>query len=524
MGDVLIGRAEVVAAAHDPSSAVPVVRAATDVLHSVVERSVSDVSGELLVLRRVALRFALRFGPDADLRSTVRRALLRALRAQVEGARRAARSSTEPDGTITEELAWFPSDAAATAAYLRSLVDRSVPAWPFRLQAKLGSTWEEVLLASLERGRVYVGDVLAGISGWAQPPVLLEQVSAELALRLVDAFCEPLPRHVAPPEVFLRVRNTVRPIVRGPRDPVPHRGPRDPVPDWLARLVVLMCVLREWPPLREAGLDAQQLEELLEQLETPERQPEADAPAASICGGLVLWAAFLQHLGFFREFAALYPDPQASGAVRWALARALEDPAADVRDPLLLLWSNESRGARLSPGLVLDRTDPAPLHRGATELARAHGLLSEPLLIAPFGEGTVAFRGRVLLDWRLTTPPDRSLPELVHALVPETHRSGLEVRVLDRIPGVQLDVLNDVDVPALPDAWRPAVASLASVLFELARLQLGIDGRRIRRWPALVDEDAIRLHRKDAEPLRRMSSMIMDAVVLGERRFRVIFE
>lgn len=517
MGDVLIGRAEVVAASPDPSSAVPVVRAATDVVHSVVERSVRDVSGELLVLRRVDLRFALRFGPDVDLRSAVRQALSRSLRARVEDARRAGRNATGPDGTITEDLAWFPSDAAATAAYLRSLVDPSVPGWPFRLQAKLGSNWDEVLLASLEQGRVYAGDVLAAVSLWAQPQVLLEQVSVDLASRLVDAFSES-PRdhvHVVPPEVFHRVRNAVRPIVR---------GLRDQMPGWLSRLVVLMRVLREWPPLREVGLDARQLEELVEQLEAPERKVEEPAPAASTCGGLVLWAAFLQRLGFLRELAALYPDPQACGAVSWALARALEDPAADVRDPLLLLWSNESPGARLSPGLVLDRTDPAPLRRGAVALARAHGLLNGPLLVAPFGDGTAAFQGRVLLDWRLTTPPDRSLPELVDALTPRTNGPGHEVRVFERVPDAQLDVLHDVDVPALPDAWRPAVASAASVLFDLAHLELGIDGRRIRGWPALVDEDAIRLHRKDAEPLRQMSSMIMDEVMLGERRFRVMFE
>src|SRR5690606_37130241 len=121
--------------------------------------------------------------------------------------------------------------------------------------------------------------------------------------------------------------------------------------------------------------------------------PGARAPQheqRSNAGGLVLWALLLQQTGLMAELSAAYPHPRETSAVLWALARCLESPGIDARDPLLLWWCGEAPDARMSPTQVLPESDPEPAHRIAVQACAASGSGAEGVVIAPWGDGWIA--------------------------------------------------------------------------------------------------------------------------------------
>lgn len=522
--DVRVDRAEVLVVAADPASAISVIRTARDNLSAILARAARAVGEDVLVLRRVQMRFMVHDDGAGGLSDAVTGALRRSLESRFASALNRARDrSADYRGLIGEDVAWFPSEAAWVAAHLASLVDPSVPRWPFAgATVRLDATWDEILETTLSRGHVFTGDVLSALGLWVKPSRVADSVRTELADRLVAVFTSVVPSGPIPEEV---VRHAWSKVWFGV-SPQASQDWTHTLPEPIARLLVLMALLQEWPPLRETGIEPRQLglsakDGEHEMAHGAAQELLSDNALPSRCGGLVFWAWLFGQLQLDAALSAAWGNARTLRAVRWAIGRALEDPSSDPRDPLLMLWAGESPGARLSSRQVLERADPEPLKRLGLGFARDRRLLTGRLRVAPLGDGFVTLQGRTLVDWHIATNTAPTPQEILAAYAARTGNRAPGVDFMERTSDADLDVVRLGDVPALPDSWRPAVACFVSALSELVRIDLGLTIRRWRRWAALVNADSITLRSGDVRSVKQGTWLAGGRTAFGAQAYRV---
>jgi hypothetical protein len=541
--DALIHRVTLHATAADAGDALRVLRTAEAVIHRAVEGAAAAVGGEVLVLRRVELDFAV----DLDGRQVLAAGLMeQALRGALRRAIQRARSEASASGpVVSEQVAWFPSEAAAIAELLAAHAQGRASAWPYASLTLWGATPAELIRACLERGRVLLGDVLAAaiqrldaatllglagedlaaavvatcttggertLSASALPADLRAAVAAEVGrlssasaaqrdlvalarlfalwppardarIPLVDlrliAGAEPRSREATPAEVLAELLQGTAAAS------VLGLLPADVV----AALIALLRGPREgreaalaslWGRLEQAGVATVELRRAVEGAQAKR--------LVSAAGGLVAWAALFAAEGLSAEIDAAYPEPRAQRAVRWAIGCALEDARIGGVDPALLLWAGEDPDALIDPGLSLFMADPEPLHRSALRLAGARGLGSTPLSAARFGD-TVTLTGEAgfCVDAVPGDDVDRVIPELVRRFARRTGGPPAGISVAPRMSGEAVDALVDVDVPPLPEPFRVAVRAFASAARSALLARWRAPVRALRRWPAIVE-------------------------------------
>src|SRR6185437_11084611 len=159
--------------------------------------------------------------------------------------------------------------------------------------------------------------------------------------------------------------------------------------------------------------------------------------------------------------------------------------------PLLLAWAGEEPGAAAFPALVLERADPEPLHAAAVRAAAQLGFLEAPLRAVPFGGGVAALgAGGLVADWLPGTPNlHDAVPELVQRYTARAGRPPAAEEVEERLATADLDAIAEIDAPAVPDRWRPALRTAASLVRAAAAERWRVRHADARGWPAVVVGD-----------------------------------
>src|SRR5580692_11147175 len=122
-----VRRATLHALAPDAADALLVLHAAERVLHRALEVAAASAGEEVVVLRRVDLRFSVGlYGTSLHVDAPMERALHGAIQSRIARAR--ARASGP---VVTPETAWFPSEASAIAELLAAHVEGRASAWPY---------------------------------------------------------------------------------------------------------------------------------------------------------------------------------------------------------------------------------------------------------------------------------------------------------------------------------------------------------------------------------------------------------
>src|SRR5262249_28063109 len=137
---------------------------------------------------------------------------------------------------------------------------------------------------------------------------------------------------------------------------------------------------------------------------------------------------------------------------------------------------------------ALSAADPEPLHRLAVRAARDHGALVSPLDAAPVGELVALTSDHgICVDAVAAADVHQAIPELVRRFSRRTGAPPAGLRVAERMSGDALDALLEVDVPALPEAWRTAACALASVARHALARRWRARAIDTRRWAAIVE-------------------------------------
>jgi hypothetical protein len=531
-----VRRATLHAVALDAGDSLLVLHAAESVLHRALEGAASALGEEVLVLRRVDLRFRVELG-SGPIESQLGVHMREAIRRRILDARP---SSTQP--IITEHAAWFPSEASAVAELLAAQSEGRAAAWPYRSLTSWGVTPSDVLRNCLARGRGLLGDVLAAAARLIHAERFWPNVSEDLARAIVAAWTEgaggPWLAASALPD---DVRAVLAAKVAAAAD-APPAG---------RELVTLANLFALWPPARDLQIPSLELQRLagrpddrtaalalegvlramgkeallgripadaistvLELLRRPRelgatedatwrgllergvpieelRHATGTASAGrlvSVAGGLAAWAALFQAEGLFEEIADAYPDVRTRRAVLWAVGRALDDARIGAADAMLLLWAGEDPTSTIEPGPALAGADPEPLHRCAMRVAAARGKLESPLEAAPLADFvTLTSASGICVDAILAADVHDAIPHLVRRLNGRTGGAAPPIHVVERMRGDASDALLEVDVPSLPEDWRVAVRAFASlgrsVLLERWRAHV----HDLRRWPAIIE-------------------------------------
>jgi hypothetical protein len=549
--EALIRRLTFHATAAEAGEALRVLHVAEAAIHRAVEAAAASIGGEVLVLRRVDLAFAVDL--DGDLAFPVAQ-MEAALGASLVHVLHRARPMAAAGPAVTEEAAWFPTEAAAIGDLLAAHATGRAHAWPYDSLTLWGATPGDVLRTCLGRGPVLLGDVLAATVRRIDAGALPALVGDDLAAAIVAAYTEGSGsagegggrRTVAASALPADLRAAIGAEIA--RLPSVSPAQRD--------LVTLALLFAHWPPARDAriplvdvrllaspppgaGAEATPAEVLADLLRGTgaadlvgrlppdavaalvaalrgaragrdaalaslrERLSDAGIPTdelrravegaqakrlLSAAGGLVAWAVLFAAEGLSAEIDAAYPEPRAQRAVRWAVACALEDARIGGVDPALLLWAGEDLDALVDPGLGLAEADPEVLHRRALRLAANRGLLSAPLEVAQLGDGvTLTGDAGFCVDAVLGDDVNRAIPELVRRFVGRVGGPPAGVRVSERMRGDAVDALVEVDVPKLPEAWRVAVRAFASVARSALLTRWRAVVPDLRRWPAIVE-------------------------------------
>ena len=252
----------------------------------------------------------------------------------------------------------------------------------------------------------------------------------------------------------------------------------------------------------------------------------ADAAAprrVSRAGGLVFWARVLADIGLDRALIEAYAEERVRRSARWALGRGLESASCEPRDPLLLAWSGEEPGAAAFPSLVLERADPGPLHAAAVRAASELGYL-ETLRAVPFGGGVAAMgKGGLVADW-LPGAADvhDAVPELVQRYAARAGRPPPAVEVEERLATADLDAIAEIDAPAVPDRWRPALWAAASLVRAAAAERWRVRHADARGWPAIVvGDEGVEIPRRHVEAIAG-GAWLTPRPPLGGRAWRIM--
>ncbi len=469
--DVWVGHAQLRVRASNAGAGVASLR----VLEQALPEALSAVAGlpgdSVVVLRKVDLRLAARLSGDAS-----KGALLSALRSHLKSRIREAMSQS---AEISEDSAHFPSRPAALAAYVAALAEGSAQRWPFSSFAGYGATPLAVLRSCAEESLALAGDVLAGWSSRVGAHVVLQSLGDAEALELCGFWISPRGATELPSVVLARLK----------------AAPQSELSETRRLLLGLLVGFELWPPLRG---------ELVERsaILRPAASGLKQAAQPSSAGGLVFWALLLQQTGLMDELAAAYPHPRRRSAVLWALGRCLESPSIDARDPLLLWWCGESPDARMSPTQVLADSDPEPAHRIAVQVCVASGGAAEGVVIAPWGDGWIAMSRDVAIDFCLDGDVEQSLEAVVSRFKARAGEFPAGVALRSQATEGARHVLGTLDMPSIPDTWRPAVLALASVVAQKLRETYGANVADLRSWQASLTETGIVVKRSDAQRVK----------------------
>jgi hypothetical protein len=240
--DALLRRVSLHATAADAGDALRVLHVAEAVVHRAVEAAARSIGGEVLVIDRVELDFAVDLDgrmafPPAQMEHALRSALARAFQ------RGRPAPSSEP--VVTEHAAWFPSEAAAVGELLAAHAEGRASAWPFQALTLWGESPTEIVRACLARDRALLGDVLAAAIRRVEARVFSGLFGEELAAAVVAACTEGAgDRTIAASALPADLRAAVAAEIAGLSSASPAQ--RDLVT--LARLFAL------WPPARDARI------------------------------------------------------------------------------------------------------------------------------------------------------------------------------------------------------------------------------------------------------------------------------
>ncbi len=481
--EVRVLHATVEVEADDMAAAVATVRAAERALPAALDGLADELGDEVLVIRSLELAASvLVAGPGVAVHE-LRRALRDHLRERIDDARRAATAARGPD------FVWYPSEAEAIADYLGGLHRGESGRWPYRALNGYGGDFSAVLRGCVARGTALVSDVLAALARAELGGALAGRLDAAVAEMLVAAWApsfssggEVTPFRAFPAEVRARV------AARALADLAGAGGASGAAPD-IRRLLALAHLFAAWPPARALRFAAHDL--LAAVAQAPE-SPAVDGAVAprrvSRAGGLVFWARVLSDVGLDRALVEAYVEERVRRAARWGLGRGLESASLEPRDPLLLAWSGEEPGAAAFPALVLERADPEPLHAASVRAAARLGYLDAPLRAVPFGGGVAAMgAGGLAADW-LPGVADLhdAVPELVQRYAARVGQSPSGVEIEDRLATADLDAIAEIDAPAVPDRWRPALWAAASLVRAAAAERWRVRHADVRGWSAIV--------------------------------------
>ncbi len=468
--DVWVGQARLRVRASNAAAGVASLR----VLEQALPEALCEVAGltgdSVVVLRKVDLRLAARLSGDASTG-----ALLSALRSHL---RTRIRAAMNQGAEIGVDSAHFPNRPAALAAYVAALAAGSAQRWPFSSFAAYGDTPLGVLRSCAEESLALAGDVLVGWSSRVGAPALLQSLGDAEALELCDLWISPSGAAELPGVVLARLKAALQSELSEPR----------------RLLLGLLLGFELWPPLR-GELIARSA------ILRPATGDTKQAAQQSSAGGLVLWALLLQQSGLLAELMAAYPHPQKRSALLWALGRCLGAPDMDRRDPLLLWWCGESPGARMSPSQVLEASDPEPAHRIAVQAWASSGSTKE-VVIAPWGDGWVAMSGDVAVDFCLDGDVQASVEHVASQFKARAGHFPAGVELLTQPTEAGRALLGSLDTPSVPDAWRPAILALASVVAQELRAIHQASVADVRGWRASLTETDIVVERSDAQRVR----------------------
>jgi hypothetical protein len=248
--DAHVRRATLHAVASDAEDALLVLHAAEAVLHRALEAAAVSAGEEVVVLRKVELRFSV----ELDGRSKLTDAQMEhALRGAIQ--RRVASARARASGpVVTDQTAWFPSEASAIGELLAAHAEGRAAAWPYRSLTLWGATPAGVLRTCLGRGRVALGDVLAGAIRRLGAGGILALVPDDLAAAIVAAWTEGAgDRSLAASALPADLRAAIAAEIAGLA--VASEAQREVVT--LARLFAL------WPPARDVRIPRVELRLLL---------------------------------------------------------------------------------------------------------------------------------------------------------------------------------------------------------------------------------------------------------------------
>ncbi len=422
---------------------------ARDALESAVRRALDRFDRrhptEVLVLREIAVAMrAFRVGPASPDWET---AFDRILEAEIERALGESKPAPGEAARVSRDAAWFASEGVYYAeAALAEPNDR----WPFHDLAG-----ERAWSALESSSRATIADALAHVARRATHSLqsaddMLDALERTLArfdiARIATVF-----RSGGDPTAATALLEIEHPIASVVLSHALRAGTS--ARRRLAALAVLFFV---WPPARTMRLPIEQGE-----VGTGALEPAMRSRAAGLLLAAHLCSAALERL------TARY-DERALRAVRWAIARAIAHPRVAVDDPGVLLFALEEPAARLSAD-ALTPVDPEPLHACALEVGAS--MHDGALRVWRSADTAYAMAGEVCAD----AIPTGDATELALARRYE-RRTGLPpTSIVLAHPPMEEDVrlVMDVDLPALADAWRPAVRAFASVL----RVELASNAR-----------------------------------------------
>jgi hypothetical protein len=181
------------------------------------------------------------------------------------------------------------------------------------------------------------------------------------------------------------------------------------------------------------------------------------------------------------------------------------------------VFAGAAPGVATFPSLALDAADPEPLHALAIRLAGRLGFLDGPLAAAPFGDGVAVTGARgLVVDFVPAPDVHDAIPDVASRFARRASQPPRAIEVLDRLPTADHDGIGEVDVPAVPDAWRPALWAGASLLRAAAAARWGARLRDTRGWPAVVvGSDRVELERASVNGVAA-GTWLPASVSLGE--------
>jgi hypothetical protein len=401
------------------------------------------------------------------------------------------------------DRAYFSSRSAAVAAYLAALASGGAVSWEFAVLGLSGRSWDDTLRSCANEGAAFLGDTLAALSSLVSPTKIASLTSPELAARGVAIWSTLDADALQPDRLPWEVRKAVLDAAS------PARGGASPHARALSALAVLFA---KWPPARGLKIDPQALV-----VEAASAVPIR----RSLAGGLVVWTRLFAREGLDDILSLPGTAERTRRAIRWAVGRALEDPALDPNDPMLAWWSGEAVDARLSPDPLLATVDGDALHERA--LVRAcERFGASGIRIISFGTGVAALSGGLVIDSILDSSDPHALVERVAHRMARIGRPPGNIEVPHAAESEDIGTVADVDFPRAPDGLRPALRTFCSLARRVLLERASVHVRDLHKLPAtLVGDGVVELRRNDLVKLPPELHFADGEHVDGARTFRV---